>query len=126
LNGNPSVFDVVRLHNRSRTPIHTVAYEDKANCKVMEQVAKSTGGAYRFVPPHPSIAASSSAASSAAPADLQNNRANFLLFRARSLESRGRDKQAQAIYRRIERDFSGTDAAQAAAAKISQLSASDP
>lgn len=121
LNGNPSVFDVVRLHNRSRTPIHTIAYEDKANCKLMEQVAKSTGGAYRFVPPHSSIAASS-----AAPADLQNNRANFLLFRARSLESRGRDKQARAIYRRIERDFSETDAARAAAAKISQLSASDP
>lgn len=131
LNGNPRVFDVVDGHNRSRTPIHTVAYEDKANCKVMEQIAKSTGGAYKFVPPHSSVAAnasaaSTSAASSAAPIDLQNNRANFLLFRARSFESRGRDKQAQAIYRRIERDFSGTDAAQAAAAKISQLSASEP
>jgi hypothetical protein len=131
LNGNPGVFDVVDRHNRSRTPIHTVAYEDKANGKVMEQIARSTGGAYRFVPPHASVAASSSAAASSAassvtPAELQNNRANFLLFRAQSLESHGRDKQAQAIYRRIERDFSGTDAAQAAAEKISQLSASEP
>ena len=126
LNGNPSVFEVVDRHNRNRTPIHTVAYEDLSNCKLMEQIAKSTGGEYKFVPPHSSAAANSAAASSVAPADLQNNRANFLLFRARSLESRGRADQAQAIYRRIERDFSGTEAAQAAAAKISQLSASEP
>lgn len=121
LKGNPSVFQIVDRHNRGGTPIHTIAYEDTANCRTMERLSKSTGGNYRFIPPHAALAATSTH-----PVDLAKNRANYLLSQAKALELRGRAKQAQAVYRRIEREFSATDAAQAAAAKVSESSTSNP
>lgn len=111
LNGNPSVFSVIDRHNIARTPIHTIAYEDKSSCKAMEQISQSTGGKYQFIPPH-TIAD-----------ELPSKRASYLLGRAKALESRGLWKQALAIYRRIERDYSSTDAAKTAATKTTELSA---
>lgn len=126
LNGNPSVSDVIDRHNRGSTPIHTIAYEDKACSKAMEQIARSTGGEYKFVPPHQSVVASSVVVNRSPRADLSNQRASYLVSRAESLESRGRWKQALAIYRRIERDFPSTEAAHTAAMKIEQISMDDP
>jgi hypothetical protein len=120
LNGNPTIFEVIERHNRSQTPVHTIAYEDTSNCKTMELIAHSTGGEYRFVPPHGSGPKPSRAVV------LRNNRASHLLARARVLESRGREKQAQTLYRRIQQDYAGTPAAQAAADKTSPLTASGP
>lgn len=116
LHGNPSVSEVIGRHNRGRTPIHTIAYEDKLNCQAMEQIARSTGGEYRFVPPHSKVVRPSSD-------ELAENRAGYLLSRARLSESQGRWKQALAMYRRIERDFPHSDAAKTAATKTAALSA---
>jgi hypothetical protein len=113
LNGNPSVFEVIERHNRAQTPIHTIAYEDKSSCKAMEQISQSTGGEYQFIPPH------------TAADELPTRRANYLLSLAKGLESRGRWKQALAIYRRIERDYPASDAAKAAATKTMELSANE-
>ena len=118
LKGNPSVSQVIESQNRG-TPIHTIAYEDKSSCKQMEQIARSTGGEYQFVPAH------ASAMRGPGQVDLSDNRARYLLSRAEALESHGRWKQALAVYRRIERDYPTSGQAKAAAAKSQELS-SDP
>ncbi len=36
--------------NKERTPIHTIAFEDKENARTLQAVARDSGGTYRFVP----------------------------------------------------------------------------
>lgn len=115
LKGNPSVSEVIETHNRGRTPIHAIAYEDKASCLAMEQIARSTGGDFQFIPPFSSAETTKSIY-------LADKRASYLLSRAKLFESRGRWKQALAMYRRIERDYPASEAAQTAAAKTTELS----
>ncbi|HEX7375597.1 MAG TPA: hypothetical protein VF278_00720 [Pirellulales bacterium] len=142
LRGNPSVSAVIDRHNRGRTPIHTIAFEDKSCCLALEQIARSTGGEYQFVAPHasaaqppqpavaqPAVAQAAVAQARAAQlkaANLAANRADYLLSRASKLETLGRWKQALAMYRRIERDYPATDAAASAAKKTLEVSASGP
>ncbi|HVA51212.1 MAG TPA: hypothetical protein VNH11_33025 [Pirellulales bacterium] len=46
-----SVFELIDRQKGARTPIHTIAYEDARSCRDLEQIARLTGGEYRFVPP---------------------------------------------------------------------------
>jgi hypothetical protein len=45
-----TILDIIERHNRDRTPIHTIAYEDERSCRTMLRIADFTGGEYQFVP----------------------------------------------------------------------------
>lgn len=51
LHGNPSVETIVDEHNRTRTPINTISYEEPQTRQRMEALATRTGGEHRYVPP---------------------------------------------------------------------------
>jgi hypothetical protein len=113
LHGNPDETEVVKRHRSGETPIHTFAYEDPRNCKVMESLAGRTGGQYRFIP-------ASINAQNVDPG-LSANRLRYLLERAKKLEADGRKRQAVVRYQAIAKQYPNTSAGQEAAERQQKL-----
>ena len=49
--GDPEAEELVKRINRTRTPIHTFAYEDPSAKQRMENLAQISGGDYKYIPP---------------------------------------------------------------------------
>jgi hypothetical protein len=121
LAGNPKVTEVVQRTNSSNAPIHAFAYEDPQSKKRMRELAETTGGQYRYIPPLKKTRTVLVRPPSGASPPMEK-RADTLLRAAGLLQSNGKKKEAIERYRKIVDEFPGTDAAVEAGRQIAQFS----
>ncbi len=131
LRGNPKVEDVVAENNQGKSPIHSIAYEEREAQGNMRSLAQQTGGMFRFVrrpgepdtPPtsRPGRGSATTSGSSVSPPVPPARRAAQLLQLARAMESGGKPDKARQRYRDIARRYPQTAAGEKAAAEAQRL-----
>lgn len=102
--------DAVRI-----PPIHSYAFEDTLACHSMQELAFTTRGIYRFIPP-----LTRGEGGKAAPLDPQVLAEN-LLKTAESMERAGRHAEAWEKYREVQQDYPNTLEAEIAQEKAEAL-----